>query len=108
MEGRNSGRWAGFVIVSNRTSTKHVSFKSTKVERLLGTIYLPKTTIYVTSPGNVAQGSQWSVVVAKNVITSNSSNLVINSDYDSSPVPVPDGVGNRAGGANSIPLRLRN
>jgi hypothetical protein len=108
LEGRTSGAWAGFIIVSNRTSTSHVTFKSTKVERLLGTIYLPKTTIYVTSPGNVAQGSQWSVVVAKNVITSNSSNLVINSDYDSSPVPVPDGVGNRVGGANSIPLRLRN
>jgi hypothetical protein len=108
MEGRNSGAWAGFVIVSNRSSTKHVSIKSTKVDRLLGTIYLPNTTIYVTSPGNVAQDSQWSVVVAKSIITSNSSNLIINSDYDSSPVPVPAGVGNRAGGANAIPLRLRN
>lgn len=108
MEGRNSGPWAGFVIVSNRSSTKHVSIKSTKVDRLLGTIYLPKTTIYVTSPGDVAQGSQWSVVVAKNVITSNSSNLIINSDYEGSPVPVPAGVGNLAGGANAIPLRLRN
>jgi hypothetical protein len=108
MEGRNSGPWAGFVIVSNRSSTRHVSIKSTKVDRLLGTIYLPQTTIYVTSPGNVAQDSQWSVVVAKNVITSNSSNLIINSDYESSPVPVPAGVGNLAGGANAIPLRLRN
>lgn len=108
MEGRHSGPWAGFVILSNRSSTRHVSIKSTKVDRLLGTIYLPQTTIYVTSPGNVAQDSQWSVVVAKNVITSNSSNLIINSDYESSPVPVPAGVGNLAGGANAIPLRLRN
>ncbi len=108
LEGRTVGPWAGFVIVSNRTSTKHVSFKSTQIDRLLGTIYLPNTTVYVTAPGNVAQDSQWSVVVARYVITSNSSNLVINSDYDGSPVPVPDGVGNRAGGADSIPLRLRN
>ncbi len=108
LEGRTSGSWAGFVIVSSRSSTDHVSFKSTKVDRLLGTIYLPKTTIYVTSPGEVAKGSQWSVVVARNVITSNSSSLVINSDYASSPVPVPDGVGNKAGGANSVPLRLRH
>jgi hypothetical protein len=108
LEGRTSGAWAGFIIVSNRTSTKHVSFKSSKVDRLLGTIYLPKTTVYVTSSGNVAQGSQWSVVVARNVVTSNSANLVINSDYEGSPVPVPDGVGNRAGGSQSIPLRLRD
>lgn len=108
LEGRTTGTWAGFVIVSNRTSTKHVSFKSTKVDRLLGTIYLPNTTVYVTAPGNVAQDSQWSVVVARYVITSNSSNLIINSDYEGSPVPVPEGVGNRAGGAESIPLRLRN
>ncbi|OYU77237.1 MAG: hypothetical protein CFE32_06615 [Alphaproteobacteria bacterium PA3] len=108
LEGRTSGPWAGFVIVSNRTSTKHVSFKSTQIDRLLGTIYLPNTTIYVTAPGNVAQNSQWSVVVARYVSTSNSSNLIINSDYEGSPVPVPEGVGNRAGGADSIPLRLRN
>lgn len=108
LEGRTAGPWAGFVIVSNRTSTKHVSFKSTQIDRLLGTIYLPNTTIYVTSPGNVAQDSQWSVVVARYVITSNSSNLIINSNYEGSPVPVPEGVGNRAGGAESIPLRLRN
>ncbi|WP_290816027.1 pilus assembly protein TadG-related protein [Aquidulcibacter sp.] len=108
LEGRTVGPWAGFVIVSNRSSTKHVSFKSTKIDRLLGTIYLPNTTIYVTAPGNVAQGSQWSVVVARYVITSNSSNLIINSNYDGSPVPVPEGVGNRAGGADSIPLRLRH
>jgi hypothetical protein len=108
LEGRTSDAWAGFILVSNRTSTRHVSFKSSKVDRLLGTLYLPNTTVYVTGSGNVAQGSQWSVVVAKNVITSNSANLVINSDYKGSPVPVPEGVGNRAGGANSIPLRLRN
>ena len=108
LEGRTAGPWAGFVIVSNRSSTKHVSFKSTKIDRLLGTIYLPNTTIYVTSPGNVAQDSQWSVVVARYVITSNSSNLIINSNYEGSPVPVPEGVGNRTGGAESIPLRLRN
>lgn len=42
MGGRNSGPWAGFVIVSNRLSIKHVSIKSTKVDRLLGTIISPK------------------------------------------------------------------
>ncbi|WP_085338457.1 pilus assembly protein TadG-related protein [Aquidulcibacter paucihalophilus] len=108
LEGRRSGAWSGFVIVSSRKSSEHVSFKSPNVDRLLGTIYLPETTIYVTSPGSIADGSQWSVVVARNVITSNSANLVINSDYAGSPVPVPDGVGNRTGGSKSTPLRLRN
>ncbi|OYU72496.1 MAG: hypothetical protein CFE32_23590, partial [Alphaproteobacteria bacterium PA3] len=64
--------------------------------------------LYVSSTGNLAESSQWSVIVAQNLLVANKSQLVINSDYANSPVPVPTGVGDKAGGAmKAVPLRLR-
>ena len=79
---------------------------SRHVDRLLGTIYLPMSRLIVSATGAVAEASQWSVVVARNVNLSQQARLTINTDYEGSPVPVPIGVGNRAGGT-TVPLRLR-
>ncbi len=108
LEGRRSGHWAGFVLATGRTNSANIYFLSPNVDKLLGTIYLPASNLYVSSTGNVAESSQWSVIVAQNLIVANKSQLVINSDYANSPVPVPTGVGDKAGGAmKAVPLRLR-
>lgn len=107
LKGRETGTWAGFVIVASRTNASPVSFLSPNVDELLGTIYLPNSHLLVNSPGSVAEASQWSVIVAHRLIVSNAAQLVINSDYEGSPVPVPTGVGSNVGGASDIPLRLR-
>ncbi|WP_157893429.1 hypothetical protein [Aquidulcibacter paucihalophilus] len=107
LKGRETGPWAGFVIVASRTNASSVSFLSPNVDELLGTIYLPNSNLLVNSPGTVAEASQWSVIVAYRLIVNNAAQLVINSDYEGSPVPVPTGVGSNVGGANDIPLRLR-
>lgn len=106
LSGRQSGPWAGFVIVSTRDSYANHSFSSVRVDKLLGTIYIPAARLLVSGSGDIAEGSQWSVIVARNINLSGNAQLVINSDYAGSPVPVPIGVGNQAGGASS-PLRLR-
>lgn len=106
LSGRQSGDWAGFVIVATRGNYANTNIGSSNVDRLLGTIYLPMSRLVVSAPGNVAETSQWSVVVARNVNLSQQARLTINSDYEGSPVPVPLGVGNRAGGTD-VPLRLR-
>lgn len=106
LSGRRSGNWAGFVIVSTRSNYHNFTIASSNVDKLLGTIYLPMTRLQVSSGGDVAEGSQWSVIVARNINLSNNARLVINTDYEGSPVPVPIGVGNQAGGTN-VPLRLR-
>lgn len=107
LRGRQSGNWAGFVIVTSDTNAAGISFLSRNVDELLGTIYMPNSHLLVDAPGNVGEASQWSVIVANRLITSNAAQLVINSQYQGSPVPVPVGVGNNVGGANAIPLRLR-
>jgi hypothetical protein len=106
LSGRESGDWAGFVIVATRGNDVTFTITSNRVDQLLGTIYLPMTKLSVRAKGDVAEGSKWSVIVARNINLSGTARLVINSDYEGSPVPVPIGVGNQAGGTK-VPLRLR-
>ncbi len=106
LSGRESGDWAGFVIVATRGNDVTFNITSNRVDQLLGTIYLPMTKLSVRAKGDVAEGSKWSVIVARNINLSGTTRLVINSDYEGSPVPVPIGVGNQAGGTK-VPLRLR-
>jgi hypothetical protein len=94
------------VIVATRGNDVTFTITSNRVDQLLGTIYLPMTKLSVRAKGDVAEGSKWSVIVARNINLSGTARLVINSDYEGSPVPVPIGVGNQAGGTK-VPLRLR-
>ena len=107
LSGRQSGPWAGFVIVATRNNYVNITFSSGRVDKLLGTIYIPMARVRVMGTGDMAEGSQWSVIVARNINLSANARLVINSDYAGSPVPVPTGVGNQAGGGANGPLRLR-
>ncbi|MGI4763814.1 MAG: TadE/TadG family type IV pilus assembly protein [Janthinobacterium lividum] len=96
--GRQSGSYAGFVIVSDRSYTGTLSISTDSAHVLHGTIYLPNGSLAVSGSGNkVADQSPWTVVVAQKVSTSGSANLIINSNYASSSVPVPSGVGNSLG-----------
>jgi hypothetical protein len=101
LTGRTSHRWAGFLIVTSRDNVADMVISSPKVDKLLGTIYLPSARLVINSPGAVAEASKWSVVVARDVALDDNASLVINTDYAGSGVPVPLGVGNKAGNAKS-------
>jgi Flp pilus assembly protein TadG len=64
--------------------------------KLLGTIYLPSGTLDVDVVGLVAAQSAYTVIVA-NDLDIKGADLVINSDYGATDVPVPSGVGPLAG-----------
>ena len=66
---------------------------SDHVSKLLGTIYIPGAELKVSTAGNVAQDSAWSIIVADTITVEKNPVLVINSGYGGSGVPVPDGVG---------------
>jgi hypothetical protein len=57
--------------------------------------------LVIDAAGNIAEASKWSVVVGKDVALGNNASLVINTDYAGSGVPVPFGVGDKAGNAKS-------
>ena len=90
---RKSGPFAGFLIVTSRDNTQTFTIASDHVSKLLGTIYIPNATLDIETTGSVAQDSAWSIIVADTLLLKQNPNLVINTGYVGSGVPVPDGVG---------------
>lgn len=101
LSGRRSGIYAGFVMVMARGNSRGIEIASPNVNRVLGTVYAPNGWVRVSSSGQVAEDSDWSVVITNRLFLSGSPNLVINTRYTGSPVPVPGGVG------HNLPTALR-
>ncbi|MDV6332276.1 Tad domain-containing protein [Asticcacaulis sp. 201] len=93
LSARKTGPYAGFLIATSRDNVGVFTIASGKVSQLLGTIYTPNAKLVIDTGGNVAQDSAWSVIVAKSLTLRQSPILVINNNYASGGVPVPEGVG---------------
>jgi Flp pilus assembly protein TadG len=92
--GRQSGPYAGFVLATTRANPNTFNISSSNAKQLEGAIYIPNGVLQVTGNGNtVANQSAWTVIVAQGLQLQGNPNLVINSNYSSSSVPVPGGVG---------------
>lgn len=72
---------ADFVIESNYT------------RNLLGTIYLPKGNLIIKADNDVADQSAYTAIVVHKLQLFSGPRLVLNTDYDSTTVPVPEGLG---------------
>ena len=66
---------------------------SNKARKLLGTIYLPNGNLIVDANNKVADASAYTAIVVRRLRLSKGPNLVLNTDYDRTLVPVPSGVG---------------
>lgn len=102
LDGRKSGAYAGMVMVATRGNTQDFIITSDHVETLLGVIYVPDARLIVDGSADVARDSAWTVIVARMLQLKGSPSLMINANYSSSNVPVPDGVGPRANGSQLI------
>lgn len=67
--------------------------RSDNARRLVGTIYLPDDKLTVDGNQPVADQSEYTVIIAKAFELFNGPNLVLNTDYSASDIPVPEGVG---------------
>lgn len=102
LDGRKSGAYAGIVMGSLRANRQDFIISADHVESLLGVIYVPSARLIVEGAADVARDSAWTVIVAKQVLMRGSPSLFINANYDASDVPVPAGVGPRAGGSRLV------
>ena len=59
---------------------------------LLGTIYLPKAELHVDADQPVADQSAYTVIIAEKFRLYAGPNLVLNTDYADTEVPVPNGI----------------
>lgn len=102
LDGRKAGPYAGLVMAATRNNTQDFVIASDNVETLLGVLYVPSARLVVEGRADVARDSAWTVIVAKQLLLTGSPSLFINANYDASNVPVPNGVGPRAGGSRLI------
>ena len=88
------GPLAGLLFFESPAAQKGRDFniKSENARRLLGTIYLPNGKLKIDTKGDVAEESAYTVIVAEQLEV-RGANLVINSDYGGTDVPVPEGIG---------------
>jgi hypothetical protein len=89
-----TGDMAGFLIFDDRGGKleKHKIF-SDNARKLLGTIYMPNGALYIDAKKPIADKSAYTVIVARTVEIFDGPDLVLNSDYNATSVPVPKGVG---------------
>ncbi|MGZ9113493.1 MAG: hypothetical protein ACXW3K_02630, partial [Brevundimonas sp.] len=97
LSGRTSGAYAGIVMGSMRENRQKFIISSDNVDSLLGVIYVPEALLVVEGTADVARDSAWTVIVAKALQLNGSPSLFVNANYNSTTVPVPEGVGPRAG-----------
>lgn len=98
LEGRQSGMYAGFALITDRSFKGNFQLDTDNARSLHGTIYLPNATLQVSgSDTKVADRSPWTVVIGRQVKVEGSAKLVLNTDYSRSSIPVPKGVGPNSG-----------
>ena len=72
---------------------------SDNARTMLGTIYLPAGRLIIDSSRPVADQSAYTVIVARQINLYEGPNLILNTNYGATSVPVPDGVGPKSGTA---------
>lgn len=95
------GPMAGFLFFANRVlltgtlNLRHFVISSNSARNLLGTIYLRDAQLDINANQPIADRSAYTVLVARRINITAGPNVVLNTDYNGTDIPVPDGVGPR-------------
>jgi Flp pilus assembly protein TadG len=90
-----SGDTAGILVSEDRGTPAGQTHEilSDNARTLLGTIYLPQNRFHVGANKPVSDKSAYTIVVARLFTLSEGPTMVLNSNYNATNIPVPDGVG---------------
>ncbi len=93
-----TGEMAGMLFFEDRKRLLGIPHRiaSNNARNLVGTIYLPNNTLTIDSRQPIADQSDYTVIIARKFEMKDGPELVLNTDYENSPIPVPEGVGNKA------------
>ena len=95
LSGRETGPLAGMLLFDDPSETdvlRRHEISATRASNLTGTIYLPHAKLLIDPASKVAEKSAYTAIVVKKLIVENGPTLVLNSDYNKTPVPVPAGI----------------
>lgn len=90
----SEGIMAGLLVFEDRAASKIEKHEITSdnARLILGTIYLPNGTLRIDSEGPVADKSAYTAIIARAIELDEGPTLYLNSDYESTDVPVPEGL----------------
>ncbi len=90
-----TGVLAGILFYEDRNSPANQVHRifSNDAKVLLGTIYLPQGELNIGANAPVAAESAYTIVVARRFTLSAGPTMVLNTNYSSTTIPVPEGVG---------------
>ncbi len=101
LEAPIDGSMAGILAFEDRNAPEGRVHRilSNDARNLLGTIYLSRGTLLVSTKHPIADESAYTVIVARQLHLSGDPTLVLNANYAATDVPVPMGVGPVSGNA---------
>lgn len=88
------GPLAGLLFFEDRAASgvRLHRFASNNARKLLGTIYLSRSILNIDADAPVADQSAYTAIVTQSLQLQSGPNLVLNSDYSATDVPVPEGI----------------
>jgi Flp pilus assembly protein TadG len=98
------GAMAGILFYGdpNAETTRRYTITSNYANNLVGTIYIPQGDFVVDASNPVADQSAWTAVVVRRLQLFAQPNLVLNSNYDQTDVPVPQGLAPSGSGVTLV------
>jgi hypothetical protein len=88
------GPMAGLLVFEGRNQSTRAIHRilSDDARMLIGTLYLPRGTLQVDAGKPVADQSAYTAIVARQLTLFGGPHLVLNTNYDATDVPVPQGI----------------
>lgn len=89
-----TGVMAGLLFFGARDQSKLITHTmlSRNAQTLVGTIYLPRNSFIIDGDAAVGGSSAYTAIVARRLVLLAGPHLVLNSNYDQTDVPVPEGI----------------
>ena len=89
-----NGEMAGLLVFASRSQPDGLSFRimSDDARMLLGTIYIPNGELRVDANNPVADQSAYTAIVARTMRLYGGPHLVLNTNYNQTTIPVPEGI----------------
>jgi Flp pilus assembly protein TadG len=96
LSGAEDGTMAGLLFFEDPSTDynplRYHNIRASNAFNLTGTIYLPKANLLIDPKANVAEKSAYTAIIARRLIVDQGPNLVLNSNYSATNVPVPNGI----------------
>lgn len=94
LEAPTSGPMTGLLIFASRSTTRGNTHTilSENAQVMVGTIYIPTGELRVDGAANVGGDSAYTAIVAETITLYGGPHIVLNTNYDQTDVPVPDGI----------------